>query len=86
MPLSAEDLGNLYENVIRAVRDSRGRLIDQHTVDVISNTILDALSRSQTFRDAVSYGIHIQDAADRNGRRNFVVGSMEEVSGIVESC
>ncbi|EGD9748228.1 T3SS effector NleC domain protein, partial [Escherichia coli] len=26
--------------------DSRGRLIDQHTVDMISNTILDALSRS----------------------------------------
>ncbi|EEV9343790.1 T3SS effector NleC domain protein, partial [Escherichia coli] len=24
----------------------RGRLIDQHTVDMISNTILDALSRS----------------------------------------
>lgn len=58
IPLSATDLGNLYQNIIHAVRDSRGRLIDQHTVDMIGNTVLDALSRSQTFRDAVSYGIH----------------------------
>ncbi|EGZ1142622.1 peptidase M85, partial [Escherichia coli] len=57
-PLSAADLSNVYENVIRAVHDSRSRLIDQHTVDMIGNTVLDALSRSQTFRDAVSYGIH----------------------------
>lgn len=58
IPLSSADLGNLYQNVIRAVHDSRSRLIDQHTVDMIGNTVLDALSRSQTFRDAVSYGIH----------------------------
>ncbi|CAD5672649.1 T3SS secreted effector NleC-like protein [Escherichia coli] len=67
MPLSAEGLGDLYENVIRAVCDSRGRFIEQHAVDMIGNTILDALSRSQIFRDAVTYGIHIQAAADRNG-------------------
>lgn len=58
IPFSATDLGNLYENVIRAVDDSRSRLIDQHTVDMIGNTVFDALSRSQTFRYAVSYGIH----------------------------
>ncbi len=58
IPLSAADLGNLYQNVIHAVHDSCSRLIDQHTVDMIGNTVLDALSRSQTFRDAVSYGIH----------------------------
>ncbi len=46
IPLSAADLSNVYESVIRAVHDSRGRLIDQHTVDMINNTILDALSRS----------------------------------------
>lgn len=40
------------------VHSSCSRLIDQHTVDMIGNTVLDALSRSQTFRDAVSYGIH----------------------------
>ncbi|EEQ9468690.1 peptidase M85, partial [Escherichia coli] len=53
IPLSAADLSNVYESVIRAVHDSRSRLIDQHTVDMIGNTVLDALSRSQTFRDAV---------------------------------
>lgn len=58
IPFSNADLHNLSENVIRAVRDSRSRLIDQHSVDMIGNTVLDALSRSQTFRDAVSYGIH----------------------------
>ena len=46
IPLSAADLSNVYESVIRAVHDSRSRLIDQHTVDMIGNTILDALSRS----------------------------------------
>lgn len=58
IPFSAADLSNLYQNVIHAVHESRSRLIDQHTVDMIGNTVLDALSRSQTFRDAVSYGIH----------------------------
>ncbi len=43
IPLSAADLSNVYESVIRAVHDSRSR---QHTVDMIGNTILDALSRS----------------------------------------
>ncbi|MCM4769815.1 type III secretion system effector zinc metalloprotease NleC, partial [Escherichia coli] len=61
IPLSAADLSNVYESVIRAVHDSRSRLIDQHTVDMIGNTVLDALSRSQTFRDAVSYGIHNEE-------------------------
>ncbi|EHE7485896.1 peptidase M85, partial [Escherichia coli] len=28
IPLSAADLSNVYESVIRAVHDSRGRLID----------------------------------------------------------
>lgn len=58
IPFSTADLGNLYENVIHAVHDSLSRLIDQHTADMIGNTVLDALSRSQTFREAVSYGIH----------------------------
>ncbi|CTZ92321.1 type III secretion system effector zinc metalloprotease NleC [Escherichia coli] len=61
IPFSAADLSNVYESVIRAVHDSRSRLIDQHTVDMIGNTVLDALSRSQTFRDAVSYGIHNEE-------------------------
>ncbi|WP_275043899.1 M85 family metallopeptidase [Salmonella enterica] len=58
IPFSAADLSNLYQSVIYAVHSSRSRLIDQHTADMIGNTVLDALSRSQTFRDAVIYGIH----------------------------
>ncbi|ECX9480076.1 peptidase M85 [Salmonella enterica] len=58
IPFSAADLSNLYQSVIYAVHSSRSRLIDQHTANMIGNTVLDALSRSQTFRDAVIYGIH----------------------------
>ncbi len=60
LQLSSDELVGLRQGVIHVVQESRSRLIDQHTVNMITNTLCDALYGSQTFRDAVSYGIHKQ--------------------------
>ncbi|EGJ0333439.1 peptidase M85 [Salmonella enterica] len=57
-PLSPAQLRDLIESVHTSVHESRSRLIDQHTVKMIHDTILDALDKSPTFKDAVSYGMH----------------------------
>ena len=65
-PLSDAQLSGLRESVSRSVDDSRGRLVDQHTTDMIRDTVLGALDRSPTFRAAVSYGLqnHQVDLGD----------------------
>ncbi|MEW9583600.1 M85 family metallopeptidase [Paraburkholderia sp. DGU8] len=62
-PLGPTEIDELRQDVIRSVISSRSRLIDQHTADMIGNTVLDALTRSQTFRTAVGYGM--QNNAER---------------------
>ncbi|NKJ45491.1 hypothetical protein CIC12_01770 [Burkholderia sp. SG-MS1] len=57
-PLSDNAQTHMDIDVRIAVHDSQNRLADQHTADMIRETVLAALYRSATFRAAVSYGIH----------------------------
>ncbi|MDR5816446.1 M85 family metallopeptidase [Caballeronia sp. LZ033] len=57
-PLSDAELNDARWGAIRAVQNSHSRLIDTQTADMIGNTMLDALDRSETFRDMVSFGLH----------------------------
>jgi len=56
--LSANDSSRIRASVIGAVRKSLPRLADPYTAQMTIKTVLDALARSPTFRDAVSFGLH----------------------------
>ncbi|MDR5837949.1 M85 family metallopeptidase [Caballeronia sp. LZ034LL] len=57
-PLSDAELNDARWGAMRAVQNSHSRLIDTQTADMVGNTMLDALDRSETFRDMVSFGLH----------------------------
>ncbi|MEM5368080.1 M85 family metallopeptidase [Paraburkholderia azotifigens] len=56
-PLTDDQYQQLRWAVVRTVMNSRGRLADACTTDMIANTILDALSRSPTFQAVVAYAM-----------------------------
>jgi len=86
-PLSASQLNQARRSIVQAAQKSLGRLADPHTAETITKTVLDALSRSQTFRDAVSFGLH-NDAgkplADITYRNEYALnpGSSPMVGGM----
>jgi hypothetical protein len=70
-PLSDDKLIHLQNGISGAIWNSMNRLADQHTADMIRDTVLRALDYSPTFRSAVSYGIHNgQESLDKITYRN----------------
>lgn len=57
-PLSDAQLTSLRQDVLRSIDYSQGRLADEHTADLLCDTVLGALGASPTFRAAVSYGLN----------------------------
>jgi T3SS secreted effector NleC len=56
-PLSDEQMYFARIGIVRSVVRSRPRLADRQTTDMISNTLLDAMQQSPTFRALVSYSV-----------------------------
>jgi hypothetical protein len=58
IPLNEEQMSSARMNIMRSVVASRSRLADRQTTDMISNTLLEAMNRSPTFRAVVGYSLN----------------------------